>query len=75
MSAAYKVARRLALARDGGRCVVCHKGDDLTTHHRIPRYAGGDHSPHNLTTLCRPCHTLIEELDALPLYLSWQPYL
>ena len=45
--------RRAVLARDGG-CTIdgCTSGYRLEVHHIVPRSRGGDHTPHNLTTLC-----------------------
>ena len=45
--------RRAVLARDNG-CTIdaCTSVYRLEIHHIIPRSKGGDHSPHNLTTLC-----------------------
>ena len=45
--------RRAVLARDGG-CTIdsCTSPYRLEVHHIIPLSQGGDHTPHNLTTLC-----------------------
>jgi len=45
--------RRAVLARDGG-CTIdgCTSPYRLEVHHIVPRSRGGDHTPHNLTTLC-----------------------
>ncbi len=45
--------RRAVLARDNG-CTIdaCTSVYRLEVHHVVPRSKGGDHSPHNLTTLC-----------------------
>jgi 5-methylcytosine-specific restriction endonuclease McrA len=64
-----------ALKRDGHQCFLCHADRDLSVHHRIPRHLSRDDSPGNLVTLCRQCHDTIEALDAVPVVLSWAPYL
>jgi len=43
-----------------GRCKACHRRDDLTRHHVIPKAAGGRNGKDNLVTLCQVCHTLVE---------------
>jgi len=57
-------------ARDGGRCAYrdrlgrrCAKRHDLEFHHKKPFARGGDHSPPNLTLMCRTHNTLMAELD------------
>ena len=62
--------RRAVHARDGGRCAFrdkhgrrCAKRHDLEFHHKKPFARGGDHSPSNLTLLCRAHNTLMAELD------------
>ncbi len=62
--------RRAVHARDGGRCAYrdthgrrCAKRHDLEFHHKKPFGRGGDHSPSNLTLMCRPHNTLMAELD------------
>jgi hypothetical protein len=55
-----------------GDAVWCGTHEGLTTHHRIPRSISRDDRAANLATLCRTCHDLIEVLDAIPLYLSWE---
>ena len=59
------------MRRDGCQCVMCRVVDGLTIHHIIPRHISRDNSPQNLVTLCRPCHDLVEALDAVPMYLDW----
>jgi len=62
--------RRLVHARDGGRCAYrdrhgrrCDKRHDLEFHHRHPFAHGGDHSPSNVTLLCRSHNNLLAEQD------------
>jgi hypothetical protein len=62
--------RRLVHARDGGRCAYtagdglrCAKRHELEFHHKHPFAHGGDHSPANLTLLCRTHNTLLAEHD------------
>ncbi len=62
--------RRLVYARDGGRCAYrdrygrrCAKRHDLEFHHKHPFAHGGDHSPANLTLMCRAHNTLVAEQD------------
>jgi 5-methylcytosine-specific restriction endonuclease McrA len=70
----YRRARKRALERDRA-CVVCGTEQDLTAHHKVPRFISRDNSASNLTILCRACHSAVEELDAIPLYLSWAAYI
>jgi hypothetical protein len=56
--------------RDGGRCAYrdkygrrCDKRHDLEFHHKLPFARGGDHSPANLTLMCRVHNTLLAEQD------------
>jgi 5-methylcytosine-specific restriction endonuclease McrA len=62
--------RRLVHARDGGRCAYrdkygrrCAKRHDLEFHHKHPFAHGGDHSPANLTLMCRTHNTRVAEQD------------
>lgn len=62
--------RRAVHARDGGRCAYrdkrgrrCARRHDLEFHHKTPFARGGDHSPSNLTLMCRAHNTLMAELD------------
>ena len=62
--------RRLVHNRDGGRCVYrdkygrrCDRRHDLEFHHKQPFARGGDHSPANLTLMCRAHNTLLAEQD------------
>ena len=56
--------------RDGGRCAYrdrygrrCGRRHDLEFHHKRPFARGGDHSPANLTLMCRAHNTLLAEQD------------
>jgi hypothetical protein len=62
--------RRLVHDRDGDRCTYrdrfgrrCGKRNDLEFHHKHPFARGGDHSPSNLTLLCRTHNALRAEQD------------
>jgi 5-methylcytosine-specific restriction endonuclease McrA len=62
--------RRLVHERDGGRCAYrdehgrrCARRHDLEFHHKHPFARGGDHSPTNLTLMCRVHNTLEAEQD------------
>jgi hypothetical protein len=62
--------RRAVHARDGDRCAFrdkngrrCAKRHDLEFHHKKPFARGGDHSPSNVTLMCRMHNTLMAELD------------
>ncbi len=62
--------RRVVHERDGGRCAYrdkygrrCDKRHDLEFHHKRPFARGGDHSPANLTLMCRAHNTLLAEQD------------
>ncbi len=62
--------RRAVHDRDGGRCAYrdkrgrrCAKRHDLEFHHKEPFARGGDHSPGNLTLMCKAHNTLLAEQD------------
>ena len=55
--------RESCIARDGRQCVVCAGTHRLTAHHIVARVNGGMDSLHNLTTLCQPCHSRVEQDD------------
>ncbi len=62
--------RRLVYERDGGRCAYrdkygrrCARQHDLEFHHKHPFARGGDHSPANLTLMCRVHNALVAEQD------------
>jgi hypothetical protein len=62
--------RRLVHTREGGRCAYrdkdglrCARRHDLEFHHKHPFGRGGDHSPANLTLMCRAHNTLLAEQD------------
>jgi 5-methylcytosine-specific restriction endonuclease McrA len=62
--------RRVVHERDGGRCGFvdvrghrCSERRRLEFHHRYPFGRGGDHSPPNLTLLCRAHNRLMAEQD------------
>ena len=53
----WDVVRRLALDRDGWRCVLCGRAGRLEVDHIKPLKDGGDMwDLANLQSLCRPCH-------------------
>jgi 5-methylcytosine-specific restriction endonuclease McrA len=43
------------------RCFLSNSSKDLSVHHIIPQYLGGNDSPWNLMTLTREIHDLIEK--------------
>ena len=47
---------RAAKIRAGYRCEDCGKAGRLQTHHKVPKWKGGDDSPGNLIVLCGRCH-------------------
>lgn len=57
-----KELRQSIYDRDGNACVYCQSEDDLTIDHRTPEMHGGDHSPENLQTACRPCNARKRDL-------------
>lgn len=57
-----KELRQSIYDRDGGACVYCGATDDLTLDHKTPEMHGGDHSPENLQTACRPCNARKRDL-------------
>jgi hypothetical protein len=62
--------RRAVRERDGGRCRYvddhgrrCSARDGLEFHHRRPFALGGDHSPGNISLLCRAHNGRLAEVD------------
>ena len=62
--------RRIVHERDRGQCAYrdkrgrrCSKRHDLEFHHKEPFGRGGDHSPGNLTLMCRAHNTFLAEHD------------
>jgi 5-methylcytosine-specific restriction endonuclease McrA len=62
--------RRLVYQRAGGRCAYrdrygrrCSQRHDLEFHHKHPFAHGGDHSPANLTLMCKAHNTFVAEQD------------
>ena len=62
--------RRAVYERDGGRCTFrdengrrCSRRDDVEYHHKHGFARGGQHSPANVTLLCRPHNSYLAELD------------
>ena len=64
MTAAWDKARRLADARDGGKCLRC-LAPAVDVHHRRPKGMGGTSNSYiafglaNLVSICRECHSWI----------------
>jgi hypothetical protein len=62
--------RRFVEKRDGGRCTCrdkhgrrCAKRHDLEFHHKGAFGRGGEHSPENVTLMCRTHNALLAEQD------------
>lgn len=45
-------------------CLLCRRKNSITAHHTVPKSLGGDDSPANIVTLCRPCHDAVESVIA-----------
>lgn len=56
LEAAWQKVRRAVLARDGRRCVVCRRRDQIEAHHIRFRSLGGGHTTANTACLCAICH-------------------
>lgn len=60
----WEGARKLALARDGGKCLRC-LGEAADVHHRRVKGMGGTSDDYikyglaNLVSLCRECHSWV----------------
>ncbi len=52
----YKLLTRSVYERDGWRCVVCLRREQLTPHHVKYLSRGGDDADYNMVTLCMGCH-------------------
>ncbi|MDE2652549.1 MAG: HNH endonuclease signature motif containing protein [Gemmatimonadota bacterium] len=53
---AWHRASKAAKVRAGFRCERCGHAGRLQTHHKVPKWEGGDDSPENLAVLCGGCH-------------------
>lgn len=54
-----RMLRHEIYARDGGRCVYCHREltlEAMTLDHVIPFSKGGPSTARNLVSSCRPCN-------------------
>ena len=59
--AAWAKARRTALRRDAGRCLLCG-GPGVEVHHKVPYSITADDEPKNLASLCASCHLKIHNI-------------
>ena len=64
--------------RDGFTCQYCHRGDDLTFDHVIPRSKGGRTTWENVVAACAPCNLkkanrLPREIKMFPAQAPFQP--
>src|SRR4051812_15635681 len=62
----WKELRRKARQRDGHRCRVCNRTEQLSVHHRRYPELYGTETVDDLTTLCQPCHDAITRLPWAP---------
>jgi 5-methylcytosine-specific restriction endonuclease McrA len=65
----WSSARRLAIRRDGGKCVTCGSTESLEVNHIEPRVGKGYgfgcwNHPENLETLCHNCHVKVTNRQA-----------
>jgi len=56
---AYEELRLKVLARDGWRCQICGRQENLEVHHRELRSHLGSDTEENLIALCVSCHSAI----------------
>jgi 5-methylcytosine-specific restriction endonuclease McrA len=54
--AEYQALHNQVLKRDGWRCQLCGRRNNLHIHHIISRGRFGDDTMRNLITLCANCH-------------------
>ena len=54
----YNQLRLQILRRDGWKCQLCGRLENLQIHHQHFRSRGGSDSDLNLITLCADCHRL-----------------
>ncbi len=55
-SKAYQALKRYIFERDGGMCVFCGTGYNLTPAHIKRRSQGGHDEASNMVTACAGCH-------------------
>ena len=60
-SAAWRIKRQEAIARDGFRCRICNSDKSVVVHHRKYPKILGTEPVEDLTTLCNKCHNLYHE--------------
>jgi len=64
-SSYWKTVRKLVIARDGGRCLVCNTDKNLQVHHRSYKNVGNEaENLGDLSTLCECCHGLFHSEKA-----------
>ena len=61
-SPAWRTKRRERLALDKGRCVVC-KARAVNVHHLTYRNLGNEDARHDLVSVCRVCHKLMDAIE------------
>lgn len=65
LTAKWQHAKKIAVARDGGKCCLCGtEAKPPHVHHIFYRTEAemNDHSPENLLTLCKSCHPKIHDI-------------
>ena len=68
----WEKRRSEVIARDGGRCVLCHSAEQLTVHHIRAYTISRDNRPSNLVTLCESCHNTIEHaIQRAAQWVAW----
>ena len=59
----YQKLHKQILRRDGWRCQLCGRGEDLQVHHIEARSRMGPDKEENLMTLCARCHRRVHRME------------
>lgn len=70
------LTRNNIFKRDGGKCVYCGSGRNLTLDHVMPRSRGGGDTWTNLVTACSKCNCSKDDRtpDEAGMHMSHRPY-
>lgn len=63
--------KRIVMARDGNRCIVCHTPNNLTYAHYINRGKGGLGVEQNIVIMCMQHHFDLDQTNKRKNYLGY----
>jgi hypothetical protein len=53
--------KSIVLKRDGGKCKICGKSNNINFHHIKPKAENGNHDVSNIILVCNACHSLVHQ--------------